>query len=171
MKKLFKPVLLILALTMGTALVASAALIPFTGDVPADFAGYPTETVPDPLGDVGMPLYAPPDVVSGWEILNVVFYLSLEDNALQVGLDAYGIAGDVDGNGTDGNTPQWLLDNGGIDYPNLQNSESMGIAFDFDQDGAYDYVAGVSAWDEVHRVCEFSGIPALPFMAFGTEVP
>ncbi len=171
MKKYFELILLATILMLSTSLIANATALLFTGDVPTDFAGYPTEEVSDLVGDVGMPLYAPPGAVSGWEIERVVFYLSLEDDVLQVGLDAYGIAGDVDGNGTDGNSPQWLLDNGGIDYPDLMNSESMGIAFDFDQDGGYDIIAGVSGWDNVHKVCEFSGIPALPFMAFGTEIP
>ncbi len=170
MKKYSELVLLSLALMLSTALIASATTLPFTGNVPVDFAGYPTEEVADLVGDVGMPLYAPPGAVSGWEIERVVFYLSLDADILQVGLDAYGLAGDVDGNNIDGNTPQWLLDNGGIDYPNLQSSESMGIAFDFDQDGGYDIIAGVSGWDDVHKVCQFSGIPALPFMAFGTEL-
>ena len=47
----------------------------------------------------------------------------------------------------------------------------MGIAFDFDLDGFYDLIAGVSASDGVHRTCQFSGFPALPFLAYGAELP
>lgn len=125
----------------------------------------------DPINDVGMPLYAPPGDISGWDIERVVFYLSMPDNVLQVGIDAVGIAGDADGNGIDGVSAPWLLENGGIDYPDLMFSESMGVAFDFDQDGTYDIIAGTSSFDNVHKVCQFSGFPALPFMAFGTELP
>ncbi|MBC8478315.1 T9SS type A sorting domain-containing protein [bacterium] len=169
MKKYFELVILSSALLLLNAMIASATVITYTGDVGTDFGPYPTTEVYDPIGDVGMPLYAPPGDISGWEIERIVFYLSLDSNVLQVGLDAVGIAGDVDGNGIDGNSPQWLLDNGGIDYPDLMNSESMGIAFDFDQDGNYDFIAGVPAFNNLHKVCEFSGFPALPFMAFGTE--
>jgi hypothetical protein len=170
-KKYFELTILASALLTMNAMIANGAVVPFTGNVGADFSSYPTTTVADPNGDVGMPNYAPPGDLSGWEIENVVFYLSTESDVLQVGLDAAVIAGDVDGNGADGNSAQWLLDNGGVDYDNLLNSESMGIAFDFDQDGFYDYIAGVSAFDNTHKVCEFNGFPALPFMAFGTETP
>ena len=67
--------------------------------------------------------------------------------------------------------PYTTFDINSIDYFDLLNSESMGIAFDFDQDGFYDIIAGVSAFDNIHKVCEFNGFPALPFMAFGDETP
>ena len=169
MKKYLELAILASALLVINGMVANGAVVTFTGDVGADFAAYPTVFVDDYVGDVGIPLYAPAGTFSGWEIAEVVFYLSLESDVLQVGLDAYGIAGDVDGNGIDGNASQWLLDNGGTDYADLMSSESMGIAFDFDQDGYYDYIAGVSAFNNTHMVCEFNGFPALPFMAFGAE--
>jgi hypothetical protein len=169
MKKYFELFVLATALLLLNAMIAGAEVVSFTGDVDTDFATFDTEETADPVGDVGMPLYAPDGAVSGWEIERTVFFLDMETGVLQVGLDAYGIAGDADGNGLDGNSAQWLLDNGGVDYADLMNSESMGIAFDFDQDGDYDYIAGVSAFNSDHMVCEFSGFPALPFMAFGTE--
>ena len=169
MKKYMELVILSSALLIGNAMIAKSA-VTFTGDVSADFAAFPIADIYDPIGDVGMPLYAPPGDLSGWEIERVVFYLNLTSDVLQVGLEAVGIAGDVDGNGADGSSAQWLIDNGGIDYPNLMNSESMGIAFDFDQDGNYDVIAGVSAFDSENKVCEFNGFPALPFMAFGNEL-
>ena len=171
MKKYFELTILASALLMINAMIANAAVITYTGNVGTDFGPYSTTAVADPNGDVGMPDYAPPGDLSGWEIEQVVFYLSLDSDVLQVGLDAAVIAGDVDGNGIDGNSAQWLLDNGGIDYPDLMSSESMGIAFDFDQDGFYDLISGVSAFDNLHKVCEFNGFPALPFMAFGSELP
>jgi hypothetical protein len=171
MRKYFELFVLATALLLLNAMVASA--LTFTGDVGVDFAslvdGY--AEVSDPVGDVGMPMYAPPGAVSGWEIETSAFYYDVAAGVLYIGLDAYGIAGDVDGNGTDGNSAQWLLDNGGVDYADLMNSESMGIAIDFDQDGTYDYIGGVSAFDATHKVCMFSGFPALPFMAFGAHVP
>ncbi len=159
------------ALLTMNAMVATGDVITFSGDVPADFAAFTTVSIADPVGDVGMPLFAPDGAVSGWEIEEVVFYLSMEDDMLQIGLNAFGIAGDVEGNGIDGNTAQWLLDLSGIDYPDLMSSESMGIAFDFDQDGFYDYIAGVSAHQNSHRVCEYAGYPEFPFVAFGDETP
>jgi hypothetical protein len=157
--------------SLVATVAANATVITFTGNVPLDFATYDIQTVTDPMGDVGMPYNAPTGLSSGWDIENVVFFLSIESNILQVGLDGQGIIGDVDGNGIDGNSAQWLLDNGGVDYWNLLNSESAGIAFDFNMDGTYDYIAGVSGYSDVHQFCEFNGFPALPFMAFGTELP
>lgn len=153
-----------------SAATASATVVDFTGVVPFDFGPYLTSSFTDPI-DVGLPPQAPPGAISGWEIQEIVFFLSLESDILQIGLDAIGIAGDVDGNGIDGNAAQWLVDNGGVDYLNLFGSESMGIAFDFDGDGTYDIIAGVSGFDDVHKVCEFSGFSELPFLAFGTELP
>jgi hypothetical protein len=169
MKTPFKLLLLTGALLSLNTMIASATNVSFTGDVDADFAAFDTEELSDVVGDVGIPLYAPPGTVSGWEIERVVFYLDRDEFILQVGLDAYGIAGDADGDGLDGNSALWLLNNGGTDYPDLMNTESMGIAFDFDQDAVYDYIAGVSAFNNDHMVCEYSGFPALPFMAFGNE--
>jgi hypothetical protein len=169
MKKPFALLLSATALLLFNTMIASATNVSFTGDVDVDFAAFDTEEVNDVVGDVGIPIYAPPGTVSGWEIERVVFYLDRDDNILQVGLDAYGIAGDADGNGLDGNSALWLLNNGGTDYPELMSTESMGIAFDFDQDDVYDYIAGVCAFNNDHTVCEFSGFPALPFMAFGNE--
>ena len=97
---------------------ASATVVEFTGTVPFDFGPYLTSSFFDPI-DVGLPPQAPPGSVSGWEIQEIVFFLSLESNILQIGLDAIGIAGDVEGNGIDGNAAQWLVDNGGVDYLNL----------------------------------------------------
>jgi hypothetical protein len=166
-----KKFLLVFGLSITLALTALATLIPFTGDVVADFASYNTYEVSDLVGDVGLPPAAPDGTISGWEIERVVFYLSLEDDMLQIGLDAAGIAGDPDGNGIDGDTPEWLADLGGMDTPLLSSSESMGIAFDFDMNGVYDLIAGVSIVSDDHQVCEFAGSPAMPFAAFGTELP
>jgi len=115
MKKYVELTILASALLTMNAMIASGEVITFTGNVGPDFGPYQTTAVNDPNGDVGMPAYAPPGDLSGWEIEQVVFYLSLESDVLQIGLDAAVIAGDVDGNGIDGNSAQWLLDNGGID--------------------------------------------------------
>jgi hypothetical protein len=171
MKKFLTLFLLITGLSLTQALTALATQIPFTGDVAVDFAPYYTFEVLDIVGDVGLPPAAPDGTVSGWEIERVVFYLSFEDNMLQVGLENAGIAGDPDGNGIDGDTPVWLQELGGVDTPMLNSSESMGIAFDFDMDGNYDLVTGVSSMGDEHQVCVFSGMPAMPFMAFGADLP
>jgi hypothetical protein len=50
-------------------------------------------------------------------------------------------------------------------------TESICIAFDFDQDGGYDLIAGVGANDGVFRVSDFVGLPSLPAFAFGPLAP
>ena len=95
MKKYFEFFVLASALLLLNAMVASAVGVTYTGDVDTDFMSFMYEDVVDPVGDVGIPDYAPVGTVSGWEIERVVFYLDIETYDLQIGLDAYGIAGDV----------------------------------------------------------------------------
>jgi len=162
----FVPTLLLL-----NSIITVSQPVSFTGNVNLDFCAFPVEEVNDQVFDVGMPHYAPEGTISGWDIGRMVFYLNLDEDVLQIGFDTIGIAGDVDGDGQDGNSAQWLIDNGGTDYQDLMSSESIGIALDFDRDGFYDIIAGVSAFDNTHQVCEFNGFSALPFLAFDEECP
>ncbi len=119
-----------------------------------------------------LPIQATPGTVSGWEIVNAAFYLDGMNDALQVGLDFHGIAGDADGDGLPSNSTAWLLGNGGVDMPNLAGTESICVAFDFDQNGTHDYIAGVSAMADAsgYKVAQFVNGGLLPF-SFGPATP
>jgi hypothetical protein len=148
----------------------SAFALAYTGDVSADFSAVSYVQDLDPLGDVGLAGNAPPGTISGWDVERAVFNLDLAADQLNVGLEFYGIAGDADGDGGQGTTSLWLAANGGIDLPGLASTESICIAFDFDQDGGWDVVAGNSGYDALHQVCVHTGFSIHPF-AFGAPLP
>ena len=143
----------------------------FTGDVPADFTASGVQTVLDGIDDVGLPANATPLTVSGWDFSNVRFELDKTANLLNVGIDFRGYGGDADGDGFDGITSLWLATNGGFDLPALGLTESICIAFDFDQDGTYDVIAGDGGIDDTYRVSTFAGSPILPAFGFGPLLP
>jgi len=166
MKKMLSCAFAVLA--MGPAAFA----VVFTGVVPADFNGAEVVSVTDPLGDAAVPAFnAPPGTVSGWDMTGASFDLDRAAGQLHVGLDFFGIAGDADGDGVDGFSSPWLVMNGGTDYPMLANSESICVAFDFDQDGSYDVIAGMGWDDGVYRVAQFNGPASQPYRRFGADLP
>ena len=160
--------------TSALALLAfgpSAFALPYTGDVTVDFGAVSYVQDLDPAGDVGLASNAPPLTVSGWDLDRAVFNLDLTSDQLNVGLEFFGIAGDADGNGGEGTTSPWLAANGGLDLALLAQTEAIVIAFDFDQNGSLDVIAGDGAVDGLHRVSTFTGSPFLPAFGFGPVLP
>jgi len=161
-------------LTSAFAVLAvgpAAFAVVFTGVVPTDFNGASVVTVSDLLGDAAVPFNAPVGTVSGWDMTGASFDLDRAAGQLHVGLDFFGIAGDADGDGVDGSTSPWLAFNGGTDYPGLANSESICIAFDFDQNGAFDVIAGMGWDDGVYRMAQYNGPASQPYRRFGALLP
>jgi hypothetical protein len=167
---LFRRTVLVSAVIATAFASRPAGAISFTGDVPVDFSTPDAQVFTDPIGDVGMPNNAPAFTISGWDYQNVAFVLDSGSDMLHVGIDFFGIGGDVDGDGIDGNSAAWLLGNGGIDYANMNFGESVVVAFDFDQNGSYDLLAGINGFNSTYAVTTFNGIPSLPY-AFGFAVP
>jgi hypothetical protein len=153
-------------LVSGTAMA-----LPYTGDVTADFGAVAFVETLDAAGDVGLPLNAPGGTVSGWDVERILINWDQAGNQLDVGIEFFGIGGDVDGNGFDGLPTPWLTANGGLDLPNLEMTESICVAFDFDQDGAYDAIAGVGASGSDYRVSAFAGSPLVPAFGFDGDLP
>jgi hypothetical protein len=154
---------LLAALAIGPAAFA----ITYTGDVASDFVAAGGITVADGANDVGLPYNAPVMTVSGWDLDYSAFELDRGTGELHVGLDFFGFGGDADGDGLDGITSLWLAGNGGFDLPALALTESICIAFDFDQNGTYDVIAGMGGMDGTYRVSTFVGSPILPAFGFG----
>lgn len=162
---------LILGTLMMTAAAGPALAVTFTGNVSTDFAVMGVQALTDPA-DVGLPLNAPPLTVSGWDFEALAFVLDPVADMLYVGIDFNGgIAGDADGDGGDGSTSGWLAQNGGTDIAGLGQTESICMAFDFDQNGTFDLVAGVDGNGSTHWVAMFAGSPLLPQFAFGAAMP
>jgi hypothetical protein len=152
----------------GTLVVALFMVVPaiagvpgsFTGNVEADFDPglYEVLVITDPslLGANEITVVYPPlpdpnatVYTSGWNIKDLRLAYDPGSDILYVGVNSYGIVGDVDGNG-DPNTSfdpdQWN------DYPDLSNGESVAVYFDLDMlpatfsnNQSWDVIAGVRA--------------------------
>ena len=96
-----------------------------------------------PMPDVGLPQQFGSAVTSGWDIKDFRFFYDAEEDALYVGINFFGIAGDADGDGNPSVTTQELLALGGQDLANLASSEAIQIQFDWNGDKEFDTIAGV----------------------------
>lgn len=119
-----------------------ASAVPvFTGNVEADFTGPGVVTVSDPR-DVDMQK-AFAGCISGWDIEEVRLCYDALTDTLYVGVAAFGIFGDADGDGDPGGSSPALLGEPGVDAPDLGEGETFYAAVDVNQDMRLDVVAGV----------------------------
>jgi len=139
-----------LALCVGMAVPFAAGAVPtFTGDVEADFTDPGTVTIADPGGvDVGMPGAFPPGTISGCDMKNVMLFYDDAADVLYVGINFYGIGGDVDGDGDPSHTSTTLAGLGGTDFAQFNNSEALAFMIDTDPglieplDQEYEFIVG-----------------------------
>ncbi len=145
--------LLVLGFGLGLLATTGSAVI-FSGNVDNDFT-YAQQTLTDLSGDVGLSPNAPAGTVSGWDIDYASFLHFQSSGTLEIGIRFFGVAGDADGDGGEGTTSPWLAGNGGEDLASLDETESICIALDFDQDGNFDLIAGVSSNDTTYDVTAY----------------
>ncbi len=155
-------------LLLGTALAfglaatpdASAAQMRLTGNAEKDFPFQPGNSIvidypnPLPLGSSDLPTSNPGDVnipswmaadgrQTGFNIKDLRLHFDRASDTVYVGVNFFGIAGDVDGdvdpNGTDPRT----LQRGGIDQPYFSGRETVVVGFDLNNDRKTDIVAGI----------------------------
>ena len=134
------------ALSALFLMLAGSALLglSLTGNVETDFDAPGAVMVTDgPMPDVGLPQQFGSAVTSGWDIKDFRFFYDAEEDALYVGINFFGIAGDADGDGNPSVTTQELLALGGQDLANLASSEAIQIQFDWNGDEEFDTIAGV----------------------------
>ena len=95
----------------------------YSGDISTDFpsTGSAKHVIVADGQDVGMPPGFSGS--SGWDIQNVHVYY--DSDSLFFGLDFFGIASDADGDGDPSSSSTNLTNNGGVDSPNLQQSEGV----------------------------------------------
>jgi len=158
-----------IVLTLSAATAASA--FTFSGNVDTDFAAQGT-FFSDPDGgleDVGLP----PGISStGNALIKLGRYYDSVNDILYIGLDTYGVAGDVDGDDDPNGTSAALLGLGGFDFAHNSVAEAFTFAIDVTNDGIYDVIAGISladTWAEF-KVVEFDGSPYAPAFAFGAPI-
>ncbi len=117
---------------------AVAAPITFTGNVAADFNPatnsnvivIPHSNVPDHIAQPAWMTSA--GLVSGWNIQDIRLDYNAQTDTLYVGVNTFGIAGNVDGNGTPGSPSSQLTAAGGSDPANWNapgSDKSMALGF------------------------------------------
>lgn len=82
---------------------------------------------------------------SGWNIQDVRLRYLEDSDTMVVAVNSFGIIGDADGNGSATVASQAMSKLGGIKYANMGGTESVTVAFDTNNDGRPDVVAGVPA--------------------------
>ncbi|MEZ4471449.1 MAG: DUF4215 domain-containing protein [bacterium] len=134
------------ALCGGALSQAHAQVVPFTGQVVQDFVNAITEGIDRAIDPNGRDLALPAALAnrsSGYDIDELRVSYDRELDTLYVGIRAFGVAGDVDGDGRPGETSPELRALGGIDAPDFGPPESFAVLIDFDEDGVFDIIAGV----------------------------
>ena len=84
---LFSRTVLVSAMIAAALSSRPAMAIVFTGDVNIDFSVSGVEVYLDPVGDVGLPLNAPPMTISGRDYSSVAFILDEGTDMLHVGIN------------------------------------------------------------------------------------
>jgi hypothetical protein len=117
---------------------AWAAPITFTGNVANDFNPQKNpgvEVITDSLHEnnpihIDQPSWmTSAGLVSGWNIKDVRLNYDAQTDTLYVGVNTYGVAGNVDGNGTPGSPMPQLTAAGGTDPAHFGGDKSMAVAF------------------------------------------
>ncbi len=125
-------------------------------------------------GDVGQASWiTEQDWITGWNIKDLRLHYDPRGDVLSVGVNFFGIAGDVDGNGDPGRADPRTIAAGGIDVPNLGFGEMLAVGFDLNNSGEFDVVAGVPNRSDLSdfQVTKFnSAFSSLPF-GFGEPLP
>jgi hypothetical protein len=174
---------------------AGAGTIKFTGDVEKDFplvTGNDVRVIIDnpASGTPGsMPSSNPRDVdvpqwmrtenkEAGWNFKDIRLYYDQSRDTLAVGVNFFGVGGDVDGNGDPNTSDPRTVANGGIDAARFGGGETVAVGLDFNSDRKPDVVAGIpvvkaSGKDglESFQLAKYNDTPAgLAFGFAGTNV-
>jgi len=151
------------AIGLLAARTAAADPITFTGNVASDFSYNSTGTSSTnssvdiiPHSDTPVHIAQPQwmtsaGLVSGWNINNVAVAYDSQNDTLYVGIKTFGIAGNVDGNGTPGTPNPQLTAEGGSDPANFGGDKSMAI-------GIAPYSGGTVNWSNAPQPTIVAGI-------------
>ena len=145
----------------------------FTGNASVDFHESGVIRFDEPGGKcVGMPLQFLAGTISGWNVKTLYFYYNRSADTMFVGVDFYGIAGDADGDGDPGHTGPVLASLGGIDEPNLGDTESVVLLMDTNMDKKYELAVGVSGTANISSfgTYNFVGREYAPSFGFGKRL-
>lgn len=138
-----------------------AGAIVFTGDVERDFPVSVADGLrgividhPSPSAPGGIPVSNPRDVnipdwmaaegrETGWNFKDIRLAYDQATDTLAVGINFFGVAGDVDGNGDPNSASARAIAAGGRDEPYFNNGETIALGIDLNNDRVPDVVAGI----------------------------
>ena len=134
--------------------------ITFSGKAEKDFDFPETITVEDPgnIANEGRDVFiedppAPAGTSSGWDIKTIYFNYNQSADIMYVGFHIYTdpdytgsrtICGDADCDNNPGRTSDWLRKMQGRDFPDLQETESIVLLIDTDNDGQAQVAIGIN---------------------------
>ena len=150
----------VVALAVVLTVSAVGQAVTFTGDVAADFPG-DRQFADVSTRDVGIPLNFPPSTISGWDMVAFGASYDAATDTLFLGIDSFGVFGDADGDLDPGNSRPELVMNAGVDHPNFEGTEVFNFQLDLDNDGAFDFAAGLPLIGDItgYTVETHSGLP------------
>jgi hypothetical protein len=138
-----------------------AGTIPFTGDVEKDFPlvkGNDIRVLVDnpfpTTADGSIPQSNPRDVdvpawmkaeskEAGWNFRDIRLYYDRGTDTLAVGVNFFGVGGDVDGDGNPDASDSRTTTSGGVDEARFGGGETVSLAFDFNNDRKAEVIAGI----------------------------
>jgi hypothetical protein len=122
------------ALAFLWAQSVDAAPINFTGNVASDFSvpgtdifQMPQDQTPVHIGQAQWMNSA--GLVSGWNFHYIATYYNASTDTMYVGVKNWGIAGDVDGKGSIGQSDPQLAQNGGSNQANFGGDKALAVGF------------------------------------------
>jgi hypothetical protein len=124
----------LIAVALLGARTVTAAPITLTGNVAADFSTSNPSVLVIPHSDVPDHIAQPEwmtqaGLVSGWNIQDVRLSYNAQSDTLYVGVNTFGIAGDVDGKGNPGQSDPQLAAAGGSNPAAFGGDKSMAVGF------------------------------------------
>jgi hypothetical protein len=124
----------LIAVVLLGARTVTAAPITLTGNVAADFSTTNPSVLVIPHSDVPDHIAQPEwmtqaGLVSGWNIQDVRLSYNAQSDTLYVGVNTFGIAGDVDGKGNPGQNDPQLAAAGGSNPAGFGGDKSMAVGF------------------------------------------
>jgi hypothetical protein len=142
-------------------LSGSAGTITFTGDVEKDFPLVKGNDIrvlvdnpfPTPA-DGSIPQSNPRDVdvpawmraenkEAGWNFKDIRLYYDQASDSLAVGINFFGVGGDVDGDGNPDASDPRTTASGGLDEARFGGGETVSVAFDVNNDRKADFIVGI----------------------------
>lgn len=114
---------------------AMAGVMSFTGDVETDFPSSDQNVIVavdynGQTGDVAQPQWMTDQgKINGWNVKDIRLAYDSNSDTMYVGMNYFGVAGDVDGNGVVGTSTDQFKSAGGLELPAIGGRSSITVGF------------------------------------------